>query len=240
MFSSKCTLIRMILGCLSVALAALVGPVARAQEAAPFKSLDDLDNFTTRYFLKPEPARVPSMIEFLNKEGVLAKYPNAQAPFLAFFCQVAAANPKLVPEWKKKIEKVDPATRKVLEKGLTLKLEDLLKETPVGPTHNDILWGAYFATGDEARVRQIIDGMKDLKERKNRDLFLKAASGKWSLTSNAEQHPKVKQILEKARKETEDKDLRAALDDTLTKNHNEIRQEFIQVIRDQQAKGLWK
>lgn len=59
----------------------------------------------------------------------------------------------------------------------------------------DTLWACFSATGDEKYVKKLITVLP-WSDKGNKDLnqLMIASAAKWSITSNAEQHPKVLQI----------------------------------------------
>lgn len=69
-----------------------------------------------------------------------------------------------------------------------------------GPWVLDALWGKFMATGRDEPVERIITALpwRDIKGDLNR--LMVGGSAKWSLTSNAIQHPRVLQICEKSLK----------------------------------------
>jgi hypothetical protein len=73
---------------------------------------------------------------------------------------------------------------------------DFLKDAVSSPGFLDSLWGSFFATGDERFVQRIIGTLPLLKSEENAQDVLIGGAAKWSLTSNAIQHPKVLEICE--------------------------------------------
>lgn len=73
----------------------------------------------------------------------------------------------------------------------------MLTRTGRSPGLNDMYWGTFFASGNPAYVRRLIDELKYYDERKDVELFAVGATAKWSLQSNAEIHPLVRKISSK-------------------------------------------
>jgi len=74
-------------------------------------------------------------------------------------------------------------------------LEFLAPETP---ENLDTLWGAFFVTGQDIYILNVIKALEYYDQREVPDLFLTAVSAKWSLKSNAARHPRVLMVCRKA------------------------------------------
>ncbi len=94
-------------------------------------------------------------------------------------------------------------------------------------------WASFFATGDVRFLDHIIGKILLAEDRIDRNLFLTGASAKWSLCSNARQDKLVKEHL------TGVKENKKQIEEILKKEPQEFRQEMIDVIKEQRAKGLW-
>jgi len=78
---------------------------------------------------------------------------------------------------------------------------DLLHNEIDKPGRLDALWAGFFATGDERYVKRIIGALPLFQEKDDVGQMLIGGAAKWSLASNAYQHPKVMQICEAQLKE---------------------------------------
>jgi len=204
---------------------------------APAAALD-LNEFLHRYYLDPRPLLVEPAMRTLSAEMLLVKA-NARPPLIGFFAMVFLDNPDFSPRWAVVMEGLEVNTKETLRAALALSKAPtaLTIEDSPSPSRNDMLWGAYFATGKAEYVEAIVDRMKHLEERQERNLFLTAASAQWSLCANAKGHPAVAQIL---------RDLHAAgdawrqdIDDALAKSPAEISRATEEVLRSQREKGVW-
>jgi hypothetical protein len=74
----------------------------------------------------------------------------------------------------------------------------------------DALWASFFASGDERYVKRIISALPLVQEKGDVQRMLIGGAARWSLASNAYQHPKVMEICEAQLKELP-ADQRAAL-----------------------------
>jgi hypothetical protein len=73
---------------------------------------------------------------------------------------------------------------------------DMRTMVPTDGVEADMLWGAFFSTGDPVFVRNLIAAATQYGNRDSCEIFAAAAVTKWSLVSNAEQHDLVLQILQ--------------------------------------------
>jgi hypothetical protein len=62
---------------------------------------------------------------------------------------------------------------------------DLRQLKPVDPNHLDMLWGAFFASGEPQYLKRIIWAMSFLDQRTDPFKYATAAAAKWSLKSHA-------------------------------------------------------
>jgi hypothetical protein len=87
-------------------------------------------------------------------------------------------------------------------KGAVQFIDELLSQSPRpiddlpinGPVILDMLWGAFFATGDERYVLRIVAALGAVASPQGTPAFALGSSALWSLTSNAKQHPRVKEV----------------------------------------------
>lgn len=183
----------------------------------------DLNEWITYYYLHPQPDHTVEAILLMSAKGYLDKE-TAQSPLAAFFSHVFAQNPQSIEHWFSKLEGLPNAQRRLLcgalwysatPQGLQqLKKEaaraapsdnaDIVKLTTTKPPSIanleitepsvlDMLWASFMATGDERYVIRIISTLPWLEE-KNLNRVLIGGAARWSLTSNAIQHPKVLEI----------------------------------------------
>lgn len=78
---------------------------------------------------------------------------------------------------------------------------DFLHDEISNPGFLDALWVSFFASGDERYVKRVINALQLLKTQGDTGKILIGGAAKWSLASNAFQHPKVMQICEAELKE---------------------------------------
>ncbi|MDA3843589.1 MAG: hypothetical protein PF588_04360, partial [Candidatus Kapabacteria bacterium] len=98
------------------------------------------------------------------------------------------------------------------------------------PGQNDFYWSKYFASGNIAYVISIIDNIQYINERKDPYLYLTAGSAKWSLSSNAAQHPEIREIINDQIK-IRGGAIQKELEDLLEKNPEELQDEMVQVLK---------
>ena len=199
----------------------------------------EFEYFTQAYYMHPQPELIPRAIEYLGSSRLLTKHKNAELPTAAFFSKLFLDNSALVGGLRKVIDRQDPETQALLIKAINNTPEQLAKQTANGAAQNDIFWGAFFASGDYAYLNKLIDQLKFLDERKDIGLYLTAASAKWSLSSNARTHFRVRMAME-AMKVGDVRKMRPIATDILEKTPEQIREETAEVIREQKEKGVWK
>lgn len=196
--------------------------------AAPaFNSEEELMRWVTYYYKKPQPARIPEAVKYLNQVGALSNQ-NSIAPIFGFLSGVFSQNPQRVSDWINELTSIgekelgtvvlgiwyadlpDSKARvyALLEKYPKLKsdFEYLYKGGPMaiekipldqGPWVLDALWGKFMATGDVAPVERVISALPWVNVKGNIDRLMVGGSARWSLTSNAVQHKRVLEICER-------------------------------------------
>jgi len=96
---------------------------------------------------------------------------------------------------------INKASKEWKESEVAVKISDQEKSAPynvrnisaISPQILDLWWYSFFATGDDVFIKKIIDALSFLEDRD----FQKRLTGeaaKWSLTSNADQHKRVREI----------------------------------------------
>ena len=111
------------------------------------------------------------------------------------------------------------------------------KETLL-PDQNDLCWGAYFASGDEAYLEKITERIQYLGERTKFMTYVTAATAQWSLASNARQHKSVKAFLEKKVTATTGP-IHKAIQEILEKDPVYFREEMTRIVKEGQENKTW-
>jgi len=198
--------------------------------AAASKEETSSSDWLTFYYRKPQPERFVTEVRNMSKADAFST-PAAKAPTVAFVSRVMAANPDKIPAWMAALADLPDNDQDTLheaiwlsdtkagkaylkDKGLTKYLKspppEILKmEIDTGAVL-DMLWGYFFATGEEAPIRRIVSAFnnskyvgavqryrtsektEDDKKQALYDVIFGAAE--WSLGSNCQQHPKVREI----------------------------------------------
>ena len=213
--------------------------VGLAQDARPLKNLSELASFVQTYYQKPQPELIGNVIESLPAIG-LRQRPDAVPPFLAFFSEVFAANPSLVPQWKPLIAKQDEFTKQFLERALALsEAGGVLTLQGHSTALNDSYWGAFFASGRAVFIGKLVEQLRYWDERDDLQLFTAGASAKWSLASNAQLHPRVRSILEEPTFGAADPRTRTQIAELLAHGPAKVLQDTAEVIKKQRQAGKW-
>ncbi len=213
--------------------------VGAGRSLPAFRTPEDFFAFTNKYHLQPRPDRIAEAIGTLSSSGVL-QIPEAVGPLTAFFSEVFAANPDRLAEWQQVIDKQPPVTTAALGRALSWsKAGGVLQLEGRSPEMNDIYWGAFFASGNPAYVRKLLELVPFAEERNDFNLWSTGASAKWSLASNARQHALVHSILEEAKRGA-DKRTQDLISELLTRDPARIRQEMADSYAKQKAAGKWK
>lgn len=192
---------------------------------------DQLNEWLTHYYLRPRPELVVSAVQFMSKEhllegnaqtpfcvflaqmfaantsrmeswfGQLRNGPEDQKSALALaLWWVGSSDSKA---YLKSLSKQgsDGFQNYVHELLADDHPPDLLHDEISDPGLLDALWASFFASGDERYVKRIISALPLINSSGDTGKMLIGGAARWSLASNAFQHPKVMQICEAELKE---------------------------------------
>ena len=171
-------------------------------------------------------------IELLNNPKT--EYKRFKPILTGFFGALFSIDTIIKNNFESNINKLDNNDFKKLFKYLTsTNIDSIYSKTALSPEYNDMNWSSYFATGDVKFLDNIISNISLAENRLDRNLFLTGASAKWSLCSNARQDKQVREHLAGVNKN------KKTIKDILKKESQEFKQEMIDIIKEQRAKGLW-
>ena len=209
---------------LAIALAvALAAPLSvQAQQA--FDSSEALGHWITYYYKKPEPGRVADAVLFASQSGLFKdgkaappfigflagwfsqNWSSAESVVDALLALPAEDQPVLVlglwysaaPDSKAMLARYAarmPSQEKLIAQ-LTASAQPSLTGIPLeqGPWVLDALWGNFMATGRDAPVLRLMSALPWASIKGDIPRLLVGGSARWSLTSNAVQHPRVLEI----------------------------------------------
>ena|ERR1051326_2834129 len=194
-----------------------------------------LDEWMSHYYEHPQPGLTCSAISFMSVKGIIS--PDNGLPTATFFARLLEQNPSRAQEWREcfTLAGDDAATTIAFALWMTkneselkgmlaakpdARVEenlreigqhappDLMKDEIDTPTFLDMLWGSFFATGDEKYVFRVIEALAFLDDKRDVQKTLIGSAARWSLASNAAQHKRVMQICEEQQQKSPDKTLK--------------------------------
>lgn len=201
----------------------LAGPFSNAQE----KAASDAEDWMMLYYQNPSPEKFVSEVRSLL-EGEQIADPSGHPPMVGFLSQVMAKNPAQIQGWMEELSDLGETGRQVLlsaawfshtqesrdyfkseklESYLEKKAPKILEMTVESPATLDMLWGSFFATGEEAPVRRVVsslglskyagaldefqDSEKGAEDQRKAYLDVTFQAAQWSLESLCRQNPLV-------------------------------------------------
>ena len=188
----------------------------------------DLERWMTYYYLHPQPDLLVPALMLADQKGLLqgdAQAPftafisqvMAQNPtrIPGWFQQLQVLKDKSKPAiltalwWsntKEGKEQLAAVIKSLPEKAQAdLQSQCAGNATPIekmditSPAVLDELWGAFCATGDEKYVNRLMSTLPWVDADKDYNKLMIGGAARWSLTSNAQQHPKVMKLVLKTR-----------------------------------------
>ncbi|MBI5471011.1 MAG: hypothetical protein HY961_01555 [Ignavibacteriae bacterium] len=192
-------------------------------------SAEAMNRQLTFYYRKPNPLVLPALMRTIEKAGTLDKQ-SAQSPIIGFFTLAMAAAPGDSDYFAGTINTLGESKAFFSYcYSLSRNKDTVLHWNSHHPSVNDMLWGAFFASGDRRLIERLVSEMRFCDEKESIPLYLTGASARWSLCSNARQHPKVKDFLEEM-KSTVPTELKAHLDEALHADPGELREQMMKDI----------
>lgn len=199
----------------------------------------EFDDFMGSYYLHPRPELVNQAIESVEASGVL-RLVTAIGPVTAFFSEIFLTNPSRTAGWEALIARQPDGARAALNQALEWSRSGgVAVMDKKSPETNDLYWGAFFASGNPVYVEKLLQLVPLADERDDFLLWATGASAKWSLASNASQHPLVRSILE-TEKQTAGERMQQVISELLTGDPERFRQEMADTYRKQKAARKWK
>jgi hypothetical protein len=159
-------------------------------------SQDEMRYQLSYYYLKPNSLLLPALIRSIDESGILEKE-STHSPIIGFITTALASSLSDSQVFKETISSL--SNNKILFSfcySLSSTKDTIINWSKHAPSVNDLLWGAFFASGDKRVVERLVSEMQFCDEKDSLQLFLTGASAKWSLSSNAKQHPLVRKYLE--------------------------------------------
>ncbi|MBZ0113594.1 MAG: hypothetical protein K8J08_14110 [Thermoanaerobaculia bacterium] len=199
----------------------------------------DMDELWKSYFLDPRPALVGAAVLELCSAGDRDQG-DVGSPTIGFLAGVLMTEAEPLPNWPEQQLADHPVCRDRVERARALASDftATYKTLEVNPSLNDLLWGLYFATGEELYLREISRHLRFVTERENLQKFLTGGSASWSLASNARQHERVRDQLREMAAATEGEDAQA-LQNVLDTHPESIGVWMQEVLQENRANGVW-
>jgi len=189
---------------------------AWAEEPSSGRQGTDFSQWMTYYYVYKDAAKMPDFLQWMQNSQILEENESAEAPLAAFLSVIFAENPQRIASSAHDVEYTGRA-REAVEyapwlsgNGETIARffgktpsyaesspEPLSALIPNNPGDLDLMWAAFFASGNILYLGKIVDVLDDgvpLTGNKTRDLATRAAA-KWSLGSNMLQHERVNRFV---------------------------------------------
>jgi len=219
--------------------AANPAPSSAVQGLPRLVTPQDFDDFMGRYYLNPQPDLIGDAIGAVETTHVLQLL-TATGPVTAFFSEVFLVNPSRIAEWEQIIDRQPETTRQTLRRALSWSRSGgVSRMEEVSPENNDLYWGAFFASGNPVYVKKLLQRVPLSDEREDFRTWATGATAKWSLASNAQQHPRVRAILEGERQGAGSR-MREIIEDLLTGDPERFKKEMTETYAKQKAAHKWK
>jgi len=214
-------------------------PPATAGNFPPVRTPDDFDKFVNKYYQQPRPERVAGAMVNLTSSGVL-QIPEAAGVIMGFFSEVFLTNPSRLPEWQLVIDKQPGFAKSVLDSALSWsKAGGVVRLTGQSVQMSYLYWGAFFASGNPAYVKKLVELASFATEQNDLTLWTMGSQAKFSLARNSREHAVLRSILEEE-KRTADKPTRDLIDQILNRDPRRMQREMLAFRQKQIRSGKWE
>lgn len=201
---------------------------ARGADIVPLTA-GDFSLFSMTYYEHPRPDLIEKAMLFFDRSG-WAEIPNHQLAAVMTFSCIAHRPEQKAQQWTATIESLHEPARSLLRTAISTSPDDLLSKTPASARKNDGNWACFFATGNTKYIRNLLDVAAHYGERKDKDLYLTAATAMWSLVANSGV-PEVHRYLQS--------DTGPVSKAILETNPEAITAEIKNTLAEQHQKGIW-
>lgn len=188
------------------------------------RELERAVQFITYYYRAPEPMLVPPVIQTFSDAGLLAderNHPGLLAFLTRVLADNPEQAPKIVEElgflnapeslllwsavrWSgmaggdeliaKAADAAPQEWHEAIRNLTTWAAPSLLANPPASPSHLDMLWSAFYASGDAKYVEHIILALKGQEATSEQEAVVSENAG-WTLAANSFQHRRVLEIV---------------------------------------------
>jgi len=205
---------------------AILSVISFSPKAQAILSKDQIGTTLTHFYSHPDSGTLKLLINSIqNSQEAREALPSA--PIVGFFSAILLSdspNEKIV---KRELSAMHNRFELFDYALLFGKSQDtIFNWTNRKPDSNDLIWGAYFGTGDTRYLDKLLGETVLIEREDSLVLYMTGASAKWSLASNARQHESIKKHL--SRKElTADDKTKKMLWEILTKEPGEMRNDIM-------------
>ncbi len=203
----------------------LFSTLAFCTKAQTLLSKDQIGTTLTHFYSHPDSGTLKLLINSLQNNQE-AREALPAAPIVGFFTAILLSDSPNKNIVKKELNAMThPFDLFKYALAFGKSKDTIVNWTNRKPDSNDLIWGAYFGTGDHRYLDKLL-GETGLMEREDSlVLYMTGASAKWSLASNARQHESIKQYL--SQKETTNPKTKKMLIDILSQDPATIREEIM-------------
>jgi hypothetical protein len=209
-------------------LSAMMMASAQAADVAPLTA-EEFSAFSLTYFEHPRPDLIRRAMLFFDRSG-WAESSNHQLPSMMTFSCIAHRPEQKGQQWTTTINSLHDPAKTLLGKAVSSPPDDLLTKIPLSAQKNDMNWACYFVTGNTKYVKNLLDVASNYGERKDKNLYLTAATAMWSLASNS-RFPEVRRYLQ-----SDPSPVAKAL---LGTTQEAIEAEIRNTLAEQHRRGIW-
>lgn len=194
-------------------------------------SVNDFSTKMQEYFMKPDYDELKKLLLTYYEEAEINKNQSAQMPYMGFF-SVAFSEVIDSVDLRNMINNNYSNNEFIVQcYKMSKDIESIIYIDKHEPGINDFYWGAFFASGNKKYIKRITSELLYINEKSSLNLYLAAASAKWSLCSNSYNYALVKKyLLELA--EIEPSEIKEQIIILLSKKPSELNEEMVSYLKE--------
>lgn len=180
------------------------------------------------YYLNPDPASLPKLIQMADNAGILPKRELSTLAFLSTAMSLARADSL---SYLEAIHNTSSANKTFFQDcyRISSNVDPILNWPEHSARANDMMWAAFFASGDKRYLKRLVSEMRHCNEKDSVLIYVTGATAQWSLCANAKSDPKIAEYLNDIQKEVSP-DLKILLKEALDGNPADFRMRMNETI----------
>ena len=220
---------------ISIATICCAGSPRTYENAIPI-TMDEYGEHLMHYFENKNDAIIYETISIYKNDAYTGMLDQLDGIVLFFFYGIKNDNGVRYTNFRKIV--TDSKVERLIRIFITIDETDIasiLEDQDADPGLNDVYWTLYLSSGDVKYIDYLLKIVMDHhNETENVNYYLTARSAMWSLSSNMQTFPSVREYVQN--NTILSNDMKRYL---INNDHNKIQDDTVRFINEQQQRGIW-